>query len=370
MNWLFAFLFIFHTPLSRWSTESIAPPLAENRIVTNVAIEIDAADPTTATKAPCCQDELWLISARNGLRTGDKCHEEIIPKVSQWSCQSGWQASSLETFLATDDPSRITHIVVHGNGIDEDKAIERGMLVHRNLLKACNRPCIRTVIWSWPAENTGRNIIDSFKINAVTSEQEGYHLARFLGELPPDTPVSLLGYSYGGRVIVAALHIAAGGTVRGRSLAAPIPPRKIGYNFLLLAAAVDAHWLNPGNRFGLALTIVGHATTSMNQKDRVLKRYPKLFGDNRDFPKALGHTGFQLACMDWEIRDRLCNFNVTPHVRKAHRWNKYVSSPAVLQMMRSEALFVRGYLPPAMQIEVTAETEAASRIDPVGMAAQ
>ena len=89
------------------------------------------------------------------------------------------------------------------------------------------------------------------------SDAQSYYLARFLADVQPGVPVSLLGYSLGNRAATGALELLSGGSIAGHCLPAEVLARAAQhrgrpYRVVLLAAANDADWLLPGHRDGRA----------------------------------------------------------------------------------------------------------------------
>jgi hypothetical protein len=123
----------------------------------------------------------------------------------------------------------------------------------------------------------------------------GYHLARFLQAFPTDSRVCLLGQSYGARVSAAALHLLAGGALNDRrgdpevrlaSLRCDLHLRAV-----MLAAASDRNWLDPGKRFDRALDGCEAILNLYNRRDEALFLYPFLFQSGHR--NAMGRVGLK-----------------------------------------------------------------------------
>ena len=110
------------------------------------------------------------------------------------------------------------------------------------------------------------------------SDVQSYYLARFLGDLRADVPVSLIGYSLGPRRRPGAVGAAPGGSIADRCLPAAAvtqrcaEPSAADAASVLVAAACDAECLLPGHRDGLALALVERMLVTTNPCDRVLRR--------------------------------------------------------------------------------------------------
>jgi hypothetical protein len=102
------------------------------------------------------------------------------------------------------------------------------------------------------------------------------------------TPVTMIGYSFGARVITGALHTLAGGALRGRSL--PQPPVIGGHVGVgLVAPAIESTWLGPGGYHGRAVKNIAQLVLLYNRRDAVLKRYWLIEKVRRE--TALGFSG-------------------------------------------------------------------------------
>ncbi len=282
-----------------------------------------ADDPSTS---------IWLIGTRCAPRCGNV--DDATHKIRYWrqDVDRQWLPADGEEFFADSDPSVPTIVFVHGNRADRGTAVGDGWRLYRQIaLISAGRP-IRLVFWSWPSDRIrGRNRRD-VQTKAAYSDTQSYYLADWLGKMPPQVPVSLVGYSFGARVITGALHMAAGGQVAGRRLPPreEAPPRSI--RVVLVAAALDADWLLPGRRNGLALSKIDRLLITRNRRDPVLKWYPLMYG--RRGPEALGYapTTCGVAAEQIELLDLGCA------VGRSHDWRDYVHA-APLRYRLEEYVF-------------------------------
>lgn len=270
----------------------------------------------------------WLVNTRS--RRG--C--EYVPRVEWYACTGGWQSSHLQALLATDDPRVVTVIYVHGNDTSAEQARQVGLAAYRQLGVSRNGQHVRFIAWSWPSDRVRGRIARDARIKAAYAEIEGYQLARFVADLSPGVPVSLVGFSFGARVITAAAHLLGGGSLRGRRLDDPAPPRPL--RGVLLAAGLDRDWIVPGNRHGQALAVCERMLLLVNHHDRVLRYYPRISDDRRT--PALGYAGAPLHRLA-ALRDRVVQWNVNPYVRRAHGWEAYLYNGSIMARVRREAWF-------------------------------
>ena len=212
-----------------------------------------------APAAPAAVTEVWLVDTRCAPDCGDL--EAGLAKVRYWrldeSCGCGqWQASDAAGFQASAAVVPTT-VLVHGNGTDADWAVRHGNALYAMMTQQAGGRPFRLVVWSWPAEQVVRRPRPDVQIKVCRSDVEAYYLARVLPGLPKGSPLCLMGYSLGCRSVSGALQLLAGGSAACRSLSpqalaawnnsGPRPMR-----MMMIAAAMDADWLEPGCPRGLA----------------------------------------------------------------------------------------------------------------------
>ncbi|MEX0610501.1 MAG: hypothetical protein WD229_00150 [Pirellulales bacterium] len=241
------------------------------------------------------QDEIVVVNTRmlcgscnpESLRTG------LIVERYAASDEAGhrrWEASDLETFLAFDS-SVPTIFYIHGNQITPADAKCQGLALYRRLMRyGCNEGPIRFVIFSWPSSRIG-GLLRDVRVKAKRTGPAGCQLAWLLDQMPAETPVSLIGFSFGARIITGGLHILAGGSLGcGMELAERVNPDRAPVNVVLIAAALHAHWLGEGQYHGLAMTRVERMFLLNNCRDLAL-RYYHLSTTSGGRPQALGLCG-------------------------------------------------------------------------------
>ena len=272
-------------------------------------------------------EQVWLISTRRAPRGRDALQRDSRLEYSRLGPDSGWLEADREAFLASDDPAVPTCFFIHGNRETYPSAIQTGMVTYRRL-KACRPESpVRFVIWSWPAARVCRNNRQDVQLKACRSDTESYYLARCLDRVRPDVAVSLVGYSFGARVITGALHIFGGGQVAGRGLAEPARADRAPLRVVLVAAALNNDWLLPGRRNGLALGQSERVLVTQNGCDPVLRFYPRLYG--RRGPEALGFTGPACPSRLGNEREKIELLGVSCSVGKDHSWRGYLGVGAL-----------------------------------------
>ena len=154
-----------------------------------------------------------------------------------------WQPSDLDSFLSFD-PTVRTVIFVHGNQITAGDAKNEGLAVYRRLMHyGGDGERVRFVIWSWPSARVG-GLLRDVRVKASRTGPAGCQLAWLLDQMPSETPVSLIGFSFGARIITGGLHMLAGGNLGGMSLAESGHPNRQPMNVVLIVNRPR------GSRFG------------------------------------------------------------------------------------------------------------------------
>jgi len=274
--------------------------------------------------------QVWLVSTRDLPHCDNPC--AALPGLCYWrlgdDCQ--WLPAETADFRATDDVATPTVVFIHGNRTDADEAIMKGWYAYEVIRAAsCGRP-FRYVIWSWPADQVCRRTRPDTRLKADYSDVEACYLAQWLDQLKPGVKVSLIGHSFGPRIITGALHLLAGGDVAGQSLppttvAAWTAGKRNPVRAVLLGSALDADWLAPGGCHDRALSLAEQVLVTCNGCDRVLRWYPRLYG--RCGPQALGFVG---PC-GIDDRENVEVIDVACTVGKVHDWRGYCSAANVCE---------------------------------------
>lgn len=284
-----------------------------------LAVPVEAADATQA---------VWLISTREAPTCGDLDSTLELLRYCRMDDNGCWEASDAAAFSATDDVDVPTIVFFHGNRTNADDAVWKAMYTY-DLIRA-NSACrsFRYVIWSWPAERMLRHNQDDVRLKAAFSDVQSYYLAQWLSRIRPGVPLSLIGHSFGPRIITGAMHLLGGGTVAGRNLSQDIVAEWSGgkrntVRAVLLAAAIDSDWLCPGGCHGEGLVLFDQVLVTANDRDLVLRWYARLYDHCR--PQALGLDG---PCSATD-RQKIVVVNVSCEVGRRHDWRYYSSASPV-----------------------------------------
>jgi len=232
------------------------------------------AQPASATSlADTENDRVWLISTR--CITSSACCADLdrpALTVSRLGCNNRFLRVPLDDFLSTIGSSRQVVIYVHGNRMNPSDARLHGVSIYKNCLRHRKSGPVDWVIWSWPSTKAGFLTRDIRK-KARRTDAQGLYLAWLLREQSTrSVPTTVIGYSFGSRVVTGALHAMAGGTLGGRSLSGPsISEASIGTG--LIAPAIGSHWLSEHGYHSLATQNMRQLVLMYNRRDVILKRY-------------------------------------------------------------------------------------------------
>ena len=241
-------------------------------------------------------------------------------------CLSNGTCSNRPVNLMESGGFAETWVFVHGNQIPPNVAIERGTKIYRRLRsQAPYRGPIRFIIWSWPSERSTCLVTDA-RIKSNRTDAESFYLASFLAATANHGPVSLIGYSFGARIISAALHLTEGGTLRGYYLPNRQRPAER-FRLVFIAAAVENNGLVRGGRYERALNHVDELLLLNNSKDKALRFFWIV---SRSRPTALGRSG--LRCAPPHVRVR--QYDWANVIGTDHSVWRYLDRPSILRRVR------------------------------------
>lgn len=291
---------------------------------------------TALAEAPRCEcrhtcratDQAWLVSSRC-LSDCPETGAAPALTVSRWDGQR-WLDSDGSAFAAAlQDPSgpAATRVWVHGNRIDSSTAVDVGWAAYDVLVPA-DAPPVRYVIWSWPSDKV-RGQLRDVRYKAHRTDADAYYLAHWLRQFAPGQSVDVGGYSYGGRIVTGALHLAGGGEYRGWKF----PERaKASFRAVLLAPAIDNDWLAPQRVHGQALAVTDGLLSLYNPCDPVLKWFHLAACDRSS--QALGYVG---VCAErlGDQAAKLVQQNVSGDIGRVHDWQVFLSNSGVRASVHS-----------------------------------
>ncbi|WP_417734582.1 alpha/beta hydrolase [Rosistilla oblonga] len=286
-------------------------------------------------------DQVWTISSRC---VGS--HHAPVQSLQFRRRIEGnrWQTESAESFFADNAgplPMR-TILFVHGNRTPEVKALRRGLQTYDQTVLNWQRPdsAVRFVIWMWPADKISGQLRD-VRVKAARADLHAFHLARVITEIQPQQQVSVIGYSFGGRLAVGAMHLLGGGSLCGSRLPV-IDPELPWINLALLAPAIRNDCFVTSRN--AALRPVDHLFVLHNSRDQYLKLYRFLKLDNHT--PALGYTGLCGLGRHQLASDRVHQYDAARSVGSDHNYLEYVADRRIESLVRQNIFFDTGAVPP------------------------
>ena len=288
------------------------------------ALEGESSSPVKQV-SPLKEDQIWLVSTRHLCADCREASDELDLEVLRYDEEDQWTTASAEALFEASKEV-ITIIYVHGNRTEWNDSFRHGWEAYHALASE-DRP-LRFVIWSWPSDQIHGQAHD-VRTKARRADVEARYLSWFVTHFKPEEQVSLVGFSFGGRIITGALHLLGGGTICGQSFPAGAGLRRTGARVVLLGAALDRDWLLPGGARELAWSTTDRLLLLYNSCDPALKRYRCI--DRRRRPIALGYTGLHWidSVSGSEQLDACC------HVGRSHSETPYFSSARLVDLMRS-----------------------------------
>lgn len=347
------------TMLTRASANTLLRRFACATLLLCLPALVRAESNSAKTSAPCPRDcdSLWVVNTR-GMSCNVACGcKPVNYNIQALDCGGGSNRVSMEEFAAASEPGVTTVVWVHGNNTNEQLAISDGRKAYELLRRCGDRRPIRFVIWSWSSNRVKllRPKLDA-KIKLGITDTEAPKLARFVDTIPGDCHVSLMGFSFGARVVSGALHMLDGGSLRGRSLACRLNPNRVPMNGVLIAGALNSCDILPGMAHGRAVNVTARLTITFNPGDRLLKQYPKVANSS-----ALGTTGVSIGRFgeeSWKVHQT----NVSGYVRKRHMLAAYFRNSAVMSILARAGLSDYSGETPIVQKDKKALTASSSSL--------
>lgn len=284
-----------------------------------------------------CSGGYWIVSSRTCQQSSRQRHPTCRYQYVHVPVEGNPHWSDTGRFLGSLQPGVPVCIVVHGSFVYSGDLGTDTLRTYRWLRAAAPDRPLQVVFFTWPSEGV-LSIMSSAGLMSLVPQLDvavlgrrsalnGLYLAQLLSRIPIDHPISLVGHSHGARVVSSALHLLGGGEVQGRTLScASCSPHRI--RAVLIAAAIDHHWLNPGERYGRALCRTECLLNLRNGRDFPLVFYPlrKPLG-HRSLART-GFTGKDRARLGW-LNERAFEWDVTPLIGTGHVWPNYVRQPQI-----------------------------------------
>ncbi|WP_145432113.1 alpha/beta hydrolase family protein [Lacipirellula limnantheis] len=295
------------------------------------------------------QDQIFLLNTR---AIGTRCESDAM--CSGLVCEAyaglggafGWESLSWEQLAAELAKPTPTIIYIHGNRVDCGYSKSHGLAMYRSLAnRRQDDGPIRFIIWSWPSSQI-RGQVRDYQVKAARTKQVGWQLAWAIDQLPSETPIAVIGYSYGARVASGALHLLAGGRLGSLELNERVHPQRPPVRAAFVAAALDANWIRPGGYHGRALEQIDELLLVNNHLDPAMRFYHLAMESGA---RPLGYGGPRGL---GQFAGRVRSVDVTGAVGRHHAIEEYLaSSNRVTRVLEQVAQF------PARLHEEQRETE-------------
>ena len=313
--------------------------------VWDYATEPNGAPSKKATMPP----DYWVISTRNCPQTGSPCTADQNTQFYYYGPTGKGGLRNPADFYNTLRPDVPVCILVHGSLVSWDHMLADGHQTYEWLKKAQPNTPFRMVLLTWPSERPLLLVAPiDFTMLGRRSSYNGLYLGRVLSKMPSTTSVSMIGHSHGARLVVSAMHLAGGGDVHGYRLenrTTPWPRMRA----MTAAAALDHHWLDPGERYGHALDNVESMVNLRNRNDFALRLYLLQLPVSAE---SLGRVGFNsrdqqlLGANYTKVRD----VEVSPILGARHVWPWFYSQPGLAKTL-SPYLFFQEDVPPSLVLK-------------------
>lgn len=274
-------------------------------------------------------DQIWVVSTRN-LPCSAATQPDLPNYHVQFYSQGTWHRADAASFFAHDDAQRTTIYYVHGNRYQQHDAIYSGWQLYHALTPhlSADQP-IRLVVWSWPSEAAAIRPIRDAREKASRTGVEGLFLARFLASQQAVQNTGLIGYSFGARVALGAVHLTGGGNLEGRLLLeTPAPDAQ--YRLAILAGGAEADGLAPGGMFDQTMSRTEQLLNLYNPCDPALKHYRAI--DKCTRPQAIGHAG--IVGLGWLDTSKITQRDISAIVGRSHDEQRYFHSPSIMGQTR------------------------------------
>jgi hypothetical protein len=250
----------------------------------------------------------------SSMQAGLQCEE----LVAQGYSARHWRTVEWDEVAAELAEPLPTVIYVHGNRIDPGFDKTHGLEIYRSL--AARKPSdapLRYIIWSWPSSKVS-GIINDYQVKAARTRPVAWQLAWAVDQMPPETPLTLVGHSYGARVVTGTLHLLVSGRLGELQLVERMHPVRPPVRAALLAAAVDASWIRPGGFHGRALELVDQMVLVNNHRDPAMRFYHLAFEGH---VRPLGYGGISGL---GRFAGRVRSIDVTSAVGRRHALEDYL----------------------------------------------
>lgn len=273
----------------------------------------------------------WIVSSRCSIQNiHEACHGPWRLDVYQRTPDRQLRPTNLASLSSQLIPGIPVLVFSHGSFVEWNSQCQQAHELYVRLRQSCSAP-LQVIFFTWPSEAHSQ-LTMPFEVNIRGRQADfnGFYVTSLITQIPPDCPVCLMGHSHGARVILSAMHLAGGGAIEGHLCPCALGSRR--FRVVLAAAAMDHHWLNPGELFGCALNRVECLLNFRNRHDLPLALYPMSHIFARRALARSGITQRDAYEMGWNsVKIRQCD--VTELVGHAHYWPYYYDQPGIVGAM-------------------------------------
>ncbi|HUE12638.1 MAG TPA: hypothetical protein VMR25_00615 [Planctomycetaceae bacterium] len=288
-----------------------------------------------------CPEGYWIVSSWKCRQTaphGCPCGDLEFYYRSN---DGATQLYNREAFHASLPPGTPVCVVVHGSFTNWKGLCADCTPVYRWLRSANPSRTVNVVFYTWPSSGpiTYEPHLD-VAILGMRASFNSVYLGDVVARIPSGHPVCIIGHSHGARMTAAALHLLGGGEVDDTRLTY-LPPPDQRIRSVLIAGALDHQWLDPGQRYGLALCRTECLLYMRNDHDIVLTFYPLRRVFSR---RALGEKGLSRRDQDrlGPLNSKVVQLDVTRVIQSGHMWNNYYIHPELAAAIEPYVYFDDG----------------------------
>lgn len=279
----------------------------------------------TATESLAHATRIWRVSS--GCKRPAATAAENVQKLKFqfYTPNKCWVTLDYNSFLESCVAGGPVIFVANGNPSTQESASNLGWTFIRKVQRCAPDRICCIVLWNWPLEPHGiRKNIKGFRFSSQRAEPESVFLASCVTQIPTHIPLTFVGYSFGGRMVSAALQMLATSRLCRYSLPDLILAPERSIRCVLIASALDNYSFGTHNRYGSVLTLIEGMYVSRNKKDIAMRLYTKLFG--RGGPDALGLIGPINVPRGFNGWDKIRVVDYSSAVGKSHDWEKYLNA--------------------------------------------
>jgi hypothetical protein len=315
------------TPVRQAPRSSVtAPPASDRRFhpaqnsVTSEPLSTPVPSPTHAAQTVDVTCGHWIVSSRRAYN--EVGSRRPTPSLNYYYDRGdgGLRSVGEQAFTSAIANGAPTCVVVFGSYNRWEDASTETHPISRWLRSASPGQPLNVVFYTWPSDGVAPFAFPvEIALLGRRSSYQGVFLAELLARVPASQPLGLIGHSHGARTVASALHLMSGGEIEGNvRLAAPATGHA-SCRVVMLVGAMDHHWLNPGQRYGLAMSRVERLLNVKNTLDGALGLYT-IRKPGATF--ALGGPGFDaadLAALGSEAA-KITELDVSRYTGAGHSW--------------------------------------------------